>query len=83
MHIDWCATPDYRYIIAIDNSVAANYGEWSELDGINDDLCDIELAEIQLQSEKRLRPVIENLFNRKQVGFLYGESNTGKSFAAL
>lgn len=39
MHIDWCATPDYRYIIAIDNSVAANYGEWSELDGINDDLC--------------------------------------------
>lgn len=83
MHIDWCATPDYRYIIAIDNSVAANYGEWSEFDGINDDLCDIELAEIQLQSEKRLRPVIENLFNRKQVGFLYGESNTGKSFAAL
>lgn len=46
-------------------------------------LNDIELCEKALQSEKRLRPVIENLFNRKQVGFLYGESNTGKSFAAL
>jgi len=83
MHIDWYAIPDYRYTLAVDYSAPANYGEWSEFDGINDDLCDIELAEIQLQSEKRLRPVIENLFNRKQVGFLYGESNTGKSFAAL
>lgn len=46
-------------------------------------LCAIQQEEIKLQSEKRLRPVIEHLFNRKQVGFLYGESNTGKSFAAL
>ncbi|MCG5130335.1 helicase RepA family protein [Enterobacter mori] len=83
MFIDWSAIPDYHYTLAIDYSSSGNYGEWSEFNGINDDLCDIELAEIQLQSEKRLRPVIENLFNRKQVGFLYGESNTGKSFVAL
>ncbi|EJG3773762.1 AAA family ATPase [Escherichia coli] len=83
MFIDWSAIPDYYYTLAIDYYAPANYGEWSEYDGINDELCAIELAEIQLQSEKRLRPVIENLFNRKQVGFLYGESNTGKSFAAL
>lgn len=48
-----------------------------------ENLCAIQQEEIKLQSEKRLRPVIEHLFNRKQVGFLYGESNTGKSFAAL
>lgn len=83
MFIDRSAIPDYYYTLAIDYYAPANYGEWSEYDGINDELCAIELAEIQLQSEKRLRPVIENLFNRKQVGFLYGESNTGKSFAAL
>lgn len=84
MFIDRKAIPDFGLPeIFIDRSARPDYGEWSEFDGTNNDLCDIELAEIQLQSEKRLRPVIENLFNRKQVGFLYGESNTGKSFAAL
>lgn len=84
MFIDRKAIPDFGSPeIFIDLSARPDYGEWSEFDGTNNNLRDIELAEIQLQSEKRLRPVIENLFNRKQVGFLYGESNTGKSFAAL
>lgn len=84
MFVDWSAIPDFGAPeMFVDWSVVANYGDWSEYDDTKNTLCDIELAEIQLQSEKRLRPVIENLFNRKQVGFLYGESNTGKSFAAL
>ncbi|EAB4062268.1 AAA family ATPase [Salmonella enterica] len=64
-----------------ENELGIKFERKSEL--LNDVPCTIEQEENKLNTEKRLRPVIENLFNRKQVGFLYGESNTGKSFAAL
>ncbi|MDO3853901.1 AAA family ATPase [Salmonella enterica] len=90
MVIDWNAKP-FEYEETLDEN--GDVIEWTDENGIRYDafgnaiptkiLCAIEKEEIKLQSEKRLRPIIENLFNRKQVGFLYGESNTGKSFAAL
>lgn len=90
MVIDWDAKPSNTEVSLDENGEVI---EWTDENGIRYDavgnaiptkiLCAIEKEEIKLQSEKRLRPIIENLFNRKQVGFLYGESNTGKSFAAL
>lgn len=90
MYIDWNAKPSNTEIILDENGEMTG---WIDENGIRCDaygnsiptkiLCAVEQEEIKLQSEKRLRPVIEHLFNRKQVGFLYGESNTGKSFAAL
>ncbi|EHH1325572.1 AAA family ATPase [Salmonella enterica] len=91
MAIDWKATPsnietvydeDGEIIGWLDEN-GVRYDSYGNALSANRLLNDIELCEKALQSEKRLRPVIENLFNRKQVGFLYGESNTGKSFAAL
>jgi hypothetical protein len=98
MSIDWNAkpyAPDENGFypcyepMKIDWNAEPYYGEYDNqhphtADVIaTENLCAIQQEEIKLQSEKRLRPVIEHLFNRKQVGFLYGESNTGKSFAAL
>lgn len=90
MVIDWDAKPSNTEATLDENGDVI---EWTDENGIRYDafgnaiptkiLCAIEKEEIKLQSEKRLRPIIEHLFNRKQVGFLYGESNTGKSFAAL
>lgn len=90
MYIDWNAKPSNIEIFLDEDGEMTG---WIDEDGIKYDaygnpiptkkLCTVEQEEIKLQSEKRLRPVIEHLFNRKQVGFLYGESNTGKSFAAL
>lgn len=90
MVIDWDAKPSNTEATLDENGDVI---EWTDENGIRYDafgnaiptkiLCAIEQEEIKLQSEKRLRPIIEHLFNRKQVGFLYGESNTGKSFAAL
>ncbi|MER3139484.1 AAA family ATPase [Salmonella enterica] len=90
MVIDWNAKPSNTEATLDENGDVI---EWTDENGIRYDalgnaiptkiLCAIEKEEIKLQSEKRLRPIIEHLFNRKQVGFLYGESNTGKSFAAL
>ncbi|EAM1087696.1 AAA family ATPase [Salmonella enterica] len=90
MAIDWDAKPSNTEATLDENGDVI---EWTDENGIRYDafgnaiptkiLCAIEKEEIKLQSEKRLRPIIEHLFNRKQVGFLYGESNTGKSFAAL
>ncbi|EDU3788956.1 AAA family ATPase, partial [Salmonella enterica subsp. enterica serovar Ohio] len=90
MVIDWDAEPSNTEVTLDENGDVI---EWTDENGIMYDafgnaiptkiLCAIEQEEIKLQSEKRLRPIIEHLFNRKQVGFLYGESNTGKSFAAL
>ncbi|ELB6959097.1 AAA family ATPase [Salmonella enterica] len=89
--IDWNATPsntettynENGEIIGWLDENGVRYDAYGNSLSASNQLCDIELCELKLQSEKRLRPVIENLFNRKQVGFLYGESNTGKSFAAL
>lgn len=90
MVIDWNAKPSNTEVTLDENGDVIG---WTDENGIRYDafgnaiptkiLCAIEQEEIKLQSEKRLRPIIEHLFNRKQVGFLYGESNTGKSFAAL
>lgn len=90
MVIDWDTKPSNTEATLDENGDVI---EWTDENGIRYDafgnaiptkiLCAIEQEEIKLQSEKRLRPIIEHLFNRKQVGFLYGESNTGKSFAAL
>ncbi|EAO7025403.1 hypothetical protein DXW28_23100, partial [Salmonella enterica] len=90
MVIDWDTKPSNTEATLDENGDVI---EWTDENCIRYDafgnaiptkiLCAIEQEEIKLQSEKRLRPIIEHLFNRKQVGFLYGESNTGKSFAAL
>lgn len=88
MYIDCNAKPthpnNYECLeMYIDYNAKPFNGEWLEEETECSDLCDIEIAELSLKSEHKLKPVIENLFYRKQVGFLYGDSNTGKSFCAL